>query len=133
MSFTCTVPSPLESFFVRLRPSPCTANGIRRCSTSSLVARTDQLRRRRRRPIGARSLRALFARIQMYPSGSSLRRTHRKLITRWPESRRALLENGEHDTAVARAELLCVCAKHHHAEPEYPCSVTTVRVRHLGV
>jgi hypothetical protein len=60
--------------------------------------------------IGARSLRALFARIQMYPSGSSLRRTHRKLITRWPESWRALLESSERDIAVgARRIAVCLC------------------------
>jgi hypothetical protein len=74
--------------------------------------------------IGARSPRALFARIQKYRSGSSLRRAHRKLITRWPESRRALLESGEHDSAVARAESLCACAKNHHAERGHRRSVT---------
>jgi hypothetical protein len=76
--------------------------------------------------ISARSRQFLFASIQMYPSGSSLRRTHRKLITRWPESWRALLESGEHDMAVARAESLCACAKHRHAERGHRRSVTIV-------
>jgi hypothetical protein len=60
--------------------------------------------------LSARSRRAPFACIQMYPSGSSLRWTHRKLITRWPESRRALLASGEHDMAVgARRIAVCLC------------------------
>jgi hypothetical protein len=95
---------------VAFRPSPCTATGIRHHSTSRPLHAPVNCAAVGAVRIGARSLRALFARIQIYPSGSSLRRTHCKLIARWLESWRALVARGERDTAVgARRIAVCLC------------------------
>jgi hypothetical protein len=128
MSCTCAVSSPSEltiggSSLVALHA----LNGIRHCRRYRRSHCTDPLRRR---PAPRSPARAVVgtscARLQTYSSGFSLRWRRRRLITRWSECWRALLENGKFAAAVARAASLYARAKHHQIRCEAYALVTIV-------